>query len=358
MNRIKSIDGLRAIAICMVLLGHTSEQMPSFITDNFIFRSLSNGSLGVKVFFVISGYLITKLLLAEKEKQGNINIKYFYLRRIFRIFPVFYLYILTILLLKWFVFSEIFSSYYLVILASLYLWNYKHFFSYSSMPSDNGNWFFGHFWSLSMEEQFYLLWPITFQKLRKERLIQLVTAILIVMPLIRLATYFFMPNSRGQITMMLQTGGDAILTGCLGALLEPKILASKRISFIVNNNLLMFFIVLILFLPIPLLDKRMLGGYNMLIGPTLKNIIILLILFWSINTPSIVSRILNSRPFVQVGVLSYSLYVWQQLFLTTKINSWTNIFPQNLLIVFVVAFFSYYMIEKPILKLKARYKNV
>src|SRR5215217_6863548 len=103
MNRIKSIDGLRALSIIMVLLDHVAPTMPKEITSFFLYQFIATSGIGVKIFFVISGYLITKLLMIEKEKTGSINIKHFYLRRAFRIFPIFYLYIAVILILKGFV---------------------------------------------------------------------------------------------------------------------------------------------------------------------------------------------------------------------------------------------------------------
>lgn len=141
----------------MVLLGHARGSLPTSVTENVFFKLISNSSLGVSIFFVISGYLITRLLIRERVETGSINIKDFYKRRVYRIFPVFYLYIFVVLLLKWFYLHDIFTDYSLVTYAGLYLWNYKHLFS--TFGPDNGFWFFGHFWSLSMEEQFYMVWP-------------------------------------------------------------------------------------------------------------------------------------------------------------------------------------------------------
>ncbi|MBO0933196.1 acyltransferase family protein [Fibrella aquatilis] len=356
MNRIKSIDGLRAISITMVLLGHAAHTLPKSIAESPIYAFFSNSALGVKVFFVISGYLITRLLLLEEKKTGSIHIGQFYIRRVFRIFPVFYLYILVVLLLKWFVVPDMFGSYSLVVFAGLYLWNYKHLLSAPVSPDDKGNWFFGHFWSLSMEEQFYLLWPLAFKKLTKIRLIQITITLILVMPIIRLLTYFFVPDSRGQIGMMLHTGGDAILTGCLGALLENKILNNRRILTLLHSWLFVTALCLFLFIISPMLSGRYQGAYFLPIGITLNNMSILFILLWSIHVPSRVATVLNSAAFVQVGVLSYSLYVWQQLFLTDKEGYWPAQFPQNLLLAVAAAVFSYYVLEKPILKLKDRFK--
>lgn len=356
MNRIRSLDGIRAISILLVLLGHARETIPVDMSENKLFYLFSNSGLGVKIFFVISGYLITKLLMIEREKTGAISIKDFYLRRIFRIFPVFYLYILVLLVLKWFFIPGIFNDYTLIVFAGLYLWNYKDLFIHSS--DVNGSWFMGHLWSLSMEEQFYLLWPITFLKLHRSTLIKLVIAIILMMPVIRVATYFLMPGSRGQINMMLHTGGDSILVGCLGAMMESSRIFKEKWKKQLSNNLLIIPAAFFLFVLSPIVSKFYLkGAYSLTIGQSVSNLCIMIMIFWSIYIPSKVADLLNSKILVRIGVLSYSLYIWQQLFLTDKTDSWLNKFPQNLVIVFIVAFISYYIVEKPILNLKKRFQK-
>ena len=356
MNRIKSLDGIRAISILMVLLGHASETMPSSIKNNSFLFFFTNSSLGVNIFFVISGFLITKLLLIEREKSGSINVKDFYLRRIYRIFPVFFLYIAVILLLKFTIVPTIFTDYYLVAFAALYLWNYKNMF-YMDHEHGNGNWFFGHFWSLSMEEQFYLIWPVMFMKIKEETLIKVVLAIIIFMPLARVLTYMYVPSVRGQIGMMLHTGGDSILLGCLAAILERKPVFKDNLMKYLNNGYYIGVLALFLFVISPMLSHHFKGGYNITVGQSINNVVIMIIIFWCIYVPSKVADVLNNAILVRIGVLSYSLYIWQQLFLTDKNKFWVNYFPQNLFIVVGVAFVSYYCVEKPILKLKKRYKK-
>jgi peptidoglycan/LPS O-acetylase OafA/YrhL len=358
MNRIRSIDGLRAVSIAMVLLAHGVYKIPAHYTNNSVFTYLSNGSLGVRFFFVISGYLITKLLLAEEKKTGTINIKDFYVRRVLRIFPVFYLYILVVFGLKWFFIPDIVSSYYLVFFAGFYLWNYQHFFSYPSIPNDKGYWFFGHFWSLAVEEQFYLLWPLLFRKFDKTRLLKLCIALMLLMPLLRVAHYVIFPGMHLQIPMMLHTGGDTILTGCLGALLEEKILANKWLIYLMKNKLIVFILFILLFVVSPALAVMYKGSYGMTIGMTVNNLLIIFLVLWCIHIPSFVARVLNSKLLIHIGVLSYSLYVWQQLFLTHQLNYWINQFPQNFIAVFGVATVSYYFVEKPVLRLKNRFKRI
>ncbi|MEZ2333995.1 acyltransferase family protein [Mucilaginibacter sp. RCC_168] len=357
MNRIKSIDGLRAISIIMVLLGHGGETMPSVITHNFFFQFAANSTLGVRIFFVISGYLITKLLIIEKEKTGKNSLKHFYIRRIFRIFPIFYIYILVIILLKVFFIPDIFKSYNSVVIAGLYLWNYQPFFH--PALDLKGGWFFGHFWTLAMEEQFYLLWPITFILItNKQRLKKLILIVIILMPILRIIIYFLFPFLRGQIRLMLPTGGDTILIGCLGALIESSPNFKEKYYKYIQNRLLVTLAILFVAVLSPILYNRFKGGYDLSVGISINNVFILLILFWSIYSSTLFSRILNNKILVQIGVLSYSLYIWQQLFLTDLNNFWVNKFPQNLAIVFIVGFLSYYIIEKPILKLKNRFKDI
>lgn len=359
MNRIKSLDGIRAISIIMVLLGHAKDTMSEGFAHNVIFSLFANSSLGVKIFFVISGFLITKLLLAEREKTGKIDVKDFYLRRIFRIFPVFYLYILVIVILKLTILPNIFNSYSLIGFAVIYIWNYKHLFISDGGTPDNGNWFFGHLWSLSMEEQFYLIWPVMFIKIKKETLIKVVAVILLLMPLVRIATYFLMPDSRGQIIMMLHTGGDSILTGCLAALLfESSIRFKELVTKYITKGYLVAIAALFLFILSPVIALYLKGAYSITIGQTLNNLAIIFLLFWCIYVPSKFADVLNSTVLVRIGILSYSLYIWQQLFLTNLNDLWVNKFPQNIFVVAGVACVSYYLIEKPILKLKKRLKKV
>ncbi len=354
MERLKSIDGLRAIAITMVVLGHAAHTIPAYVSQNYLYGLVSNASLGVRVFFVISGYLITKLLLAEERKTTTINIKHFYLRRLLRIFPVFYLYIFVIVILKLFFIPDIFQHYALVMFAGLYLWNYKHLFTHSDFLHDKGSWFFGHFWSLAMEEQFYLLWPLAFKNINKKLLTKIVLSIILVMPALRVATYFLVPNSRGQITMMLHTGGDTILVGCLGALLEERILRHKRMNALFNNT---FFVVIsftFVFLVSPYLGKHFSHAYGLAVGRFADNFVILFVLLWSVHFNSAFSRIMNAAVLVHVGILSYSIYIWQQLILTNEIHYTANSFPLNIFILLAIATGSYYIIEKPILGLKKR----
>ncbi|WP_338868044.1 acyltransferase [Spirosoma sp. SC4-14] len=348
-SRIISLDGLRALSISMVLLAHGSYTMPGFISNSPIYVGASNGALGVKIFFVISGYLITRLLLAEADRTGYIHIRKFYLRRFLRIFPVFYCYIAVVLILKWFFIPDILSSYYPPLFAGLYLWNYQDFFNYPIIPTDKGYWFFGHCWSLSMEEQFYLLWPFIMSRYSRSTVSKICLVLIIGMPLLRAAYYVVYPGMHLQLRMMLHTGGDAILMGCLGALLETKLLQHRLTQWLLKNPVFVGLCVVMLFFISPKLAIMYKGSYGMTIGMSLDNALILILLLWSVHVSSVVATFLNNRWLVRLGMMSYSIYIWQQLFLTYQLDGWATKFPQNFIVVAGVAYLSYRLIEKPIL---------
>ena len=351
MNRIRSLDGLRAISIIMVLIGHAGGAglIPKGLTSLFFYDFISNASLGVRIFFVISGFLITKLLLSEKEKTNQVSLRTFYIKRAFRIFPVFYAYIVVLCLLKWVFYPDIFINYYLIVLACFYLMNYRTLIMPHNMDV-NGSWFTGHFWTLSLEEQFYLIWPFVFKKYKKETLIKIVLFIIVIMPVLRVLTYFLLPQTRSQLGGMLHTGGDAILFGCLGALLENKKYHIK----IINNKVLMMLTLLYLFVVSLIIQKVFGGAFGLIIGVSLTNLCILIFIFWSIEATNIFTDFLNLKGMIWLGTLSYSIYVWQQLFLQNKINYfWDN--KWTMIIVFLVASISYYLIEKPILNLRKKF---
>ena len=148
-RRIPSLDGLRAVAILMVIVGHSvhgmSEAGFSAATALYAFHI---STMGVSVFFVLTGFLITSLLIAEKAQTGRIRLGNFYVRRFFRIVPVYYTYLTLIMVLASLGRATVPRSG--ILPAYLFLWNYS--------PHADG-WWFAHTWTLSMEEQFYILWP-------------------------------------------------------------------------------------------------------------------------------------------------------------------------------------------------------
>ncbi len=345
-KRISSFDGLRALAIILVYFGHAEHTIDS---NNQFWNILSifiaNSGLGVRLFFVLSGYLITMLIIKEININSHFNIKGFYIRRILRIFPSFYSFLAVVfilnLVLHWDITVQQFAA------AGSFTWNYKGIWHDGSAT---GNWFLGHLWTLSLEEQFYLLWPflIAFFGIKKMRFISLFT--ILILPFIRVIIYFLFPSQRGYLGMMLHTAIDSILVGCYMAIViqNPaycQYIQKFKESFIAVSLIWPLFIA-------PILDFYI-RGYSISIGLTIDALILGFMIAWLHNNPlSYINKLLSHTILVYIGKLSYSLYLWQQLFLTPLNTTISGIFPYNIGFSFLVALISYYLIEKPFLRIK------
>ena len=221
-RRIPSLDGCRAISIMLVLFAHLCET-PAFQAFNPYARLMFHfGPFGVKVFFVISGFLITTLLLNEERSNGSISIAGFYVRRAFRIWPVAYVYLLVVTLLAW---KHVISvTPHHLLYAATFLINHIQ----------EPNWFTGHFWSLAVEEQFYLVWPLVFRFTpRRGRLVGCLL-LLILAPLLRTLAYLYEPGIYAAMQLSLLFVGDAIAIGCLVALLSNELDESRIVRRIIN----------------------------------------------------------------------------------------------------------------------------
>lgn len=326
-RNIPSLDGLRAVAIALVLVSHegTQPQGP--------------GYLGVAIFFVISGFLITRLLLRELNCDGRIRLGRFYRRRALRIFPAFYVYVLVIAGF-WLggVLVERGGSF---AAAATYSWNYY--------PHPVG-WNLAHFWSLSLEEQFYLLWPAWLWLGGRRWGGRLALTGIMLGPASRVATYFLWPAMRNQIYMMLHTRLDTILMGCALALWwdDPRLQDWLQRHY--RRTILPATAMLLIVSPALRLWLR--GGYDLPIGYTLDAALIALLMAYLMQRPGgAIGRILNSRLLCHVGVLSYSLYIWQQLFMRWPHG---DRFPLNLVLAVIAAEISLRCVERPALRWRER----
>jgi peptidoglycan/LPS O-acetylase OafA/YrhL len=326
---IPSLDGLRALSVIAVILGHSQSAFLDRIPGNASFR---NGMQGVSVFFVISGFLITHLLVKELRRDGQINLKRFYLRRTFRIFPPFYFYLLVIAALV--LLHQVYVSPISMLVAATYTWNYA--------PS-TGAWLLGHFWSLALEEQFYLLWPICMATFSRRANLAIAAGVILLSPLSRLVTYYAWPAMRINMAMMLHTHLDTIMTGCLLALvLDLKIW--ERFTKLALSPIAPIAAILFLFAIDTPAEQRWRGMYQMTVGITLENVAIAAILLYVVfRHESLLGRFLNTRLLRHVGMISYSLYLWQQLFT----GVYSRFLPLNILCILACAELSYWLVEKP-----------
>jgi len=320
MKRIPSLDGLRAISISLVVAGHWAElRYHSDVAGAF-------ANLGVRIFFIISGYLITTLLLKEYEKTSTIGLREFYVRRAYRILPAAIVFMVPVFVIFW---HEL--RWYHMAAAALYLANFDF-----SHP-----WFLGHLWSLSVEEQFYFLWPGVLKRWYRHR-VAILLAVVGFAPLYRVACHFLGLHGRADETF--PAVADILAIGCLLAIFAarlPKIRVAWALAMIAPVVLVPVYV----------------GALQFHITP------VLLFVLWPVMHLSIaglllhvVARsywILNVRPVVWLGKISYSFYLWQQLFAYgTHHRPWYFV-----LLAVGLASASYYLVEQPMLRVRERKKS-
>lgn len=324
-SRIPSLDGLRAISILFVIFSH-------FLGTIKYELSFDLGNLGVRIFFVISGFLITGLLLKELDKTGSINLKKFYFRRTLRIFPPYYFYLCVMLLVSLVSWIEIPLSF---------------FFSAFTYTSDylKTGWFLGHTWSLSVEEKFYLIYPGILFLLGRKKTIWLLVLIVLVNPIVRIIDFRFLNHPDAEwITYGFHSNADVLAVGCLLAFLYSFLHRNTIYLKILNSKLL------ILTLPLFIIAMRQLQHPLIRYGVAFSvlSILIALYLDWAVTNydNNFVGKALNSLPMTTLGVMSYSIYLWQQPFTLPYPRPWFTYFPFNLFGIIICSSFSYFIIEK------------
>ena len=331
-KRIPSIDGVRAVSIALVIVSHLALS-GTFSPATYLWR-FDIGNLGVRIFFVISGYLITSILLKERAASGAISLRDFYLRRIFRIAPAYYAFLAIMFVAS------------LVGLASIPASDFlSAIFYYSNY--DKPAFAIAHSWSLSVEEQFYLIWPVLLVAFGLRNGTHWAIAVLAISPVLRVFAEV-MPNWPVEPRYAFETVADALATGCLLAILRDTLWQQWWYRALIGMK---YFAVI----PVALILARGLQPSALLWGAagiTVCNICIALCLDRYIRYPdSPVGRVLNNKAVAYVGTLSYSLYLWQQPFLH---DIHPLPFPLNLACIFVAAALSYHLIERPFLRLRKK----
>ena len=350
------LAGLRGIAIIFVLLYHLG-------INHFLrrYNCWILGRLGVDIFFVLSGFLITTILLKEKVKTNRISLSKFYIRRALRIIPVAYLYLFTIIILNYlFNFNLGFQSF---IGGFLYMKN---------LPINSfNNKFTDHFWSLSVEEQFYLFFPfILLICTNKTIVIALFSVIFILIFSLLGYHHIGLPftnklyNLICKICMFLFWEGPfTLFIGSLFAILSFKnIINLERYK---NNSIF----TLLLFILAIAVHSKTFYFYTQYLSEFIFDIIIGFIILLSIGARNVFSKFLNYNWLIWLGTISYSIYIWQQAFMLIPFY-WVNqhLFGLNydtlfimvnilrLAMVLIAASISYYFFELKFLKKKTQFK--
>lgn len=338
-GRIHTLDGWRAVAILLVIAGHGAHYSPY---RDMLWANL--WCLGVDIFFVLSGYIITLRFIQERQRSSTIDLRSFYVRRAFRILPLVFTYLGTLCVLSLLVNlvdfhpSEITGS-------LLFFRNYQ-------LAAMEQGFYTTHFWSLSIEEHFYLLWPAIFLWQRNRRSLWFAAIGACACAAWRLFDCTHPDSWIGRLlpgsnNFFRQIRTDARFDGLLVGCALAMILSRQPVrNFMLRNfpkEIPLFAAVLLM------LNIERTSGW-----PTLSSYLIVFAMVGStlVVEEGLAHKWLNSRLMVWMGTVSYSAYVWQELFMTRPGPTlsplgWLGYFPFNLICVFAVSALSYYCIERP-----------
>lgn len=347
-ERRPALDGVRAVAILAVIAYH------------YGFGWGQGGFLGVDVFFVLSGYLITSLILSERERTGTIALLAFWTRRAKRLLPA--LFVMLIAVAFWVgAYGSPFEA--IVrrndIMSSLFYWANWHFIS-------SGEDYFAQFmtaspvrhtWSLAIEEQFYLIWPIVcviaLSAARgKRKVIAAVCVIGIVVSAVAMAL-LYTPDDPSRAYYGTDTRAHQLLIGALLAVLMTQLQSARlrRLAFVVGPTA-----AVILLAAFALLPDTAATYYQ---GLSVALAVVTASLVWSIEASprAWFSRCVGIRPMAWIGEISYGLYLWHWpiiLAVTSPVGIFASLpdpvglSAERLALTFGIATTSYYLVEQPI----------
>jgi peptidoglycan/LPS O-acetylase OafA/YrhL len=343
-----ALDGLRGVAILLVVLYHNFD----FLKQSFF------GWLGVDLFFVLSGFLITSILL--KEVSSPNFLKNFFMRRVLRIFPLYFLCLIVFLIvfpalglykkeLRFFIENQ------------WWLWTYLQNWLYSFHLTNDAR-VLTHLWSLAVEEQFYLIWPFVILLVKKPgRLFFIMLTVLLLVMAARSVIWVSHIEDLNYTTLYTFTRIDGICIGSMVALLMRF-----RPGLITNNTWLIALVLAAMNFTFYFLNQANKDGYPYLafIGyTTFCAMFGLLVHEVVINSQSMISKALSFQPLRFFGKISYGFYVFhwpiylltrQSLLAETGSRLWASIISTAIAI--LISAISYYTFERYFLKLKDKFK--
>ena len=355
-RRIPSLDGIRGVLLLIVLTAHllgtkyfpiSREALPM---DGIAYNAM-------RVFFAISGFLITGILLRELKRRGTINLLRFYFKRTFRIFPAYYTFLIAVAILS------------LTGFITLRPGDMAHAVTYTSNYNVGPAWQLGHTWSLSVEEQFYLLWPLLLLLLGLHRMVWGLAGLMIAMPIWRFFLQAVPPDAFGLgpfqhgMSHTFDTTADAIAAGCLLAILRDQLWAWAPYRRLLESRVMLLVFAYIILAAFARDAADLFTGStrlailtaNELIGIPAVNISIALMIDWAMRNPhGRFGRVLNTPFLMRLGVISYSAYLWQQIFLNRHETHLINVFPLNVVLALGCAYLSFHLVEMPMLAARER----
>jgi peptidoglycan/LPS O-acetylase OafA/YrhL len=336
-RRFPELDGFRGCAVLLVIVSHTIG------FRHWRGNRLEFGGLGVLCFFVLSGFLITGLLCAEERRSKTISVKHFYFRRAFRILPAALVYLATITVLK------------LVGLVTDLSWRAIVYAALFVANNTGGGVSVNQFWTLSLEEQFYLVWPLLFVLLGRRRLFAPALGVIVAVWVYRAVAISLAPWDYGMGIFEHRTDFriDSILAGCALALFIDRRPADSRFASVARWGTHSALLIPALLLWTVCCERTPFLPVHL----TVQTVLVCCLLFQATRFPNSVLGAVLRNPLLRfAGLVSYSLYLWNELFLCTRLPDWGVIrrLPLSLVISVVVAVLSYFFVERPFLRMKRR----
>lgn len=341
-NYIGGIDGLRAVAVLMVFAYHL--KLPF----------AKGGLLGVTVFFVISGFLITRILTAEIDSTGGINLKHFWVKRIRRLLPA-VLTMITILIFVSAIFSRVlFTKTCQELLPALFCYSNWHqifnqvsYFESAGAPSP-----LNHFWSLAIEAQFYVVYPLVLLFLaRFDKRKKLTVGVTLGLAIVSLGLMWILFDPAKDPSRVYYGTDTRIFSLLFGSLLAQAVEwgdVEKKIPDIVRDVIGILSLVVLFGMMV------MIDGYSSFLyrgGQGIASLLTVLVIFAVLNEDSILNRVLDLNLPGWIGERSYGIYLWHYpiilLISNGKKSSWWMIIIEVLL-TGILSVLSYYFIETPI----------
>jgi peptidoglycan/LPS O-acetylase OafA/YrhL len=339
LSSIPALDGVRAVAVFLVILYH------------YGFSRVPGGH-GVMLFFVLSGFLITWLLLKENDKTGTISLKGFYWRRVLRIFPAFYVF--------WFLMVA-----YLLLRGkgvpwphalSAFFYTSNYYAAFNNHPEN----LFSHTWSLCIEEQFYFLWPAAFILLRHNlrRMTQVLTALIVCVWLYRAALVYGFGVNVSYIYTAFDTRLDHLMVGCLLAVLLKRDALPALWSSVTSHAAAPLVTIALLAASIYAGQEHLAPRYRDVFGYAVEPLLMAVFIVQMVKLSASDAWAWTEWAWVKyLGRISYPLYLYQQftIYPTSKALAflpWPLQLAGVIVATVVAASLSYFIVERYFLKLK------
>lgn len=343
-GRIDGLDGLRALSIIIVLIGHAGlvSGHPRWLEP---LKTI--GVIGVELFFAISGFIITLLMVRERDRTGRLNLAHFWARRALRILPP---------LMAMSIGVAIASD------TGVLSWSWPSFLSAWTFTHNlqiyRTDWFFGHTWSLSMEEQFYAIWPMLFVRFYARRACTLsLLAVIATAPVIALICEFHWAPVRNLLPFV-----PYLAAGCLLALLTQRDHSELllRLEKLPHRCIFVAAIAVAACIVSWLRNEHWMPWLWVPLDALLMPASVFLLLAETVQHHGRWTRLLSWLPLRRLGLWSYSIYLWQQLFFgpaDVYRQAWIlSRWPYNIAAAMVCGALSYAVIERGSGRLKSALK--